>query len=208
MSEQDYRVEQDSMGAVRVPANAKWRAQTQRAVENFPISGRPIERQLIGALASIKGCSAALRGELGMLDPAKANAMHDAAVEVARGDWDEHFPIDVFQTGSGTGTKRNANEVIDTPAGERLGAGPVRHRAPSRRAPPGRRAAAGRYCRRHRHQRSGRPGRQDHRPARRSEEHTSELQSRVDLVCRLLLEKKNNNNHRLSKTLNHDEIFT
>ncbi len=83
MSEQDYRVEQDSMGEVRVPANAKWRAQTQRAVENFPISGVRIERQLIGALASIKGCSAALRGELGMLDPAKAKAIHDAAIELA-----------------------------------------------------------------------------------------------------------------------------
>jgi len=122
MSEQDYRVEQDSMGEVRVPANAKWRAQTQRAVENFPISGVRIERQLIGALASIKGCSAALRGELGMLDPAKAKAIHDAAVEVARGDWDEHFPIDVFQTGSGTSSNMNANEVIATLAAERLGA--------------------------------------------------------------------------------------
>ncbi len=122
MSEQDYRVEQDSMGEVRVPANARWRAQTQRAVENFPISGVRIERQLIGALASIKGWSAALRGELGMLDPAKAKAIHDAAVEVARGDWDEHFPIDVFQTGSGTSSNMNANEVIATLAAERLGA--------------------------------------------------------------------------------------
>ncbi len=122
MSEQDYRVEQDSMGEVHVPANARWRAQTQRAVENFPISGVRIERQLIGALASIKGWSAALRGELGMLDPAKAKAIHDAAVEVARGDWDEHFPIDVFQTGSGTSSNMNANEVIATLAAERLGA--------------------------------------------------------------------------------------
>ncbi len=122
MSEQDYRVEQDSMGEVRVPANARWRAQTQRAVENFPISGVRIERQLIGALASIKGWSAALRGELGMLDPAKAKAIHDAAIEVARGDWDEHFPIDVFQTGSGTSSNMNANEVIATLAAERLGA--------------------------------------------------------------------------------------
>jgi len=122
MSEQDYRIEQDSMGEVRVPANARWRAQTQRAVENFPISGVRIERQLIGALASIKGWSAALRGELGMLDPAKAKAIHDAAIEVARGDWDEHFPIDVFQTGSGTSSNMNANEVIATLAAERLGA--------------------------------------------------------------------------------------
>src|SRR6266516_1433098 len=122
MSEQDYRIEKDSMGEMRVPADAKWRAQTQRAVENFPISGRPIERALIGALASIKGCSAALRGELGLLDPDKAKAIHDAAADVARGDWDEHFPIDVFQTGSGTSSNMNANEVIATLAAERLGA--------------------------------------------------------------------------------------
>ena len=72
VSEPEYRIEKDSMGEVRVPAAAKWRAQTQRAVENFPISGRPIDRDLIGALASIKGASAAIRGERGMLDPSKA----------------------------------------------------------------------------------------------------------------------------------------
>ena len=123
MSEQqDYRVEKDSMGEVRVPAAAKWRAQTQRAVENFPISGGRIERELIGALAAIKGCSAAIRGELGLLDDTKAKAVQDAAAEVARGDWDAQFPIDVFQTGSGTSSNMNANEVIATLAAERLGA--------------------------------------------------------------------------------------
>ena len=120
--QQDYRVEKDSMGEVRVPTAAKWRAQTQRAVENFPISGGRIERELIGALAAIKGCSAAVRGELGLLEDTKAKAVQDAAAEVARGDWDAQFPIDVFQTGSGTSSNMNANEVIATLAAERLGA--------------------------------------------------------------------------------------
>jgi fumarate hydratase class II len=118
----EYRIEKDSMGEVRVPLDAKWRAQTQRAVENFPISGRPIERELIGALASIKGCSAVLRAEAGRLDTDKAKAIHDAAAEVARGEWDAEFPIDVFQTGSGTSSNMNANEVIATLATARLGA--------------------------------------------------------------------------------------
>ncbi|HEU5268085.1 MAG TPA: class II fumarate hydratase [Jatrophihabitans sp.] len=117
----EYRVEKDSMGEVQVPAAAKWRAQTQRAVQNFPISGRPIERELIGALAAIKGASAAIRGAKGSLDPAKAEAIAAAAAEVARGDWDAEFPIDVFQTGSGTSSNMNANEVLATLAGERSG---------------------------------------------------------------------------------------
>ena len=117
----EFRVEHDSMGDVRVPKDAKWRAQTQRAVENFPVSGLRIERELIGALASIKGASAAVRGAEGRLDQAKATAIHDAAAEVARGDWDEHFPVDVYQTGSGTSSNMNANEVIATLAAERLG---------------------------------------------------------------------------------------
>src|SRR6478736_9487128 len=95
-SDSEYRVEKDSMGEVRVPAAAKWRAQTQRAVGNFPISGRPIERELIGALAAIKGASATIRGSKGSLDPAKADAIASAAAEVVRGDWDAEFPIDVF----------------------------------------------------------------------------------------------------------------
>jgi fumarate hydratase class II len=117
----DFRIEHDSMGEVRVPHDALWRAQTQRAVENFPISGTPIERALIGALASIKGAAAGVNADLGVLDADLATAIHDAAAEVARGDHDAHFPIDVFQTGSGTSSNMNANEVIATLASRRLG---------------------------------------------------------------------------------------
>src|SRR5262249_51805945 len=109
------------MGDVRVPATAKWRAQTQRAVENFPVSGLKIERDLIGALAAIKGASVRVRAGRGMIDAGKAQAITAAAAEVARGDWDEHFPIDVFQTGSGTSSNMNANEVLATLASQRLG---------------------------------------------------------------------------------------
>ncbi len=123
----DMRIEHDSMGEVAVPAWAKYRAQTQRAVDNFPVSNQAIDRELIGAIASIKGASARLRGEAGRLDPAKAKAIHDAAAEVARGDWDAHFPIDVFQTGSGTSSNMNANEVIATLAADRLGEGACVH---------------------------------------------------------------------------------
>src|SRR5690348_13862131 len=109
------------MGEVRVPSWAKWRAQTQRAVENFPISGTPIERELIAALAAIKGAAAAVNADLGVLDADVAKAVQDAAAAVARGDWDEHFPIDVFQTGSGTSSNMNTNEVIASLATEALG---------------------------------------------------------------------------------------
>ncbi len=88
--------------------------------ENFPISGIPIDRELIGALASIKGVAATVNGQLGVLDASLAEAIHDAAAEVARGDHDAHFPIDVFQTGSGTSSNMNANEVIATLASRRL----------------------------------------------------------------------------------------
>jgi fumarate hydratase class II len=118
---QDYRVEKDSMGEVRVPAAAKWRAQTQRAVQNFPISGQPIERELIAGLALIKGAGARIRAKRGLLDPAKAEAIAAAAGEVARGDWDAEFPIDVFQTGSGTSSNMNANEVLASLAAEKVG---------------------------------------------------------------------------------------
>ncbi len=116
-----FRVEHDSMGEVRVPADALWRAQTQRAVENFPISGIPIDRALIGALGSIKGAAAVVNAELGVIDADIAKAIHDSASEVARGDHDAHFPIDVFQTGSGTSSNMNANEVLATLATRRLG---------------------------------------------------------------------------------------
>ena len=117
----DFRIEHDSMGEVRVPAEAKWRAQTQRAVENFPVSGRPIERAHIAALARIKAAAAKVNASLGVLDADMAEAIQQAAAEVADGRWDDEFPIDVFQTGSGTSSNMNANEVIATLATERLG---------------------------------------------------------------------------------------
>jgi len=120
-SESEFRIEHDSMGDVRVPRDAKWRAQTQRAVENFPVSGLTIDRDLIGAIASIKGAAATVNAELGVVADDVAKAIHEAATEVARGDWDAHFPIDVFQTGSGTSSNMNTNEVLATLASERLG---------------------------------------------------------------------------------------
>ncbi|MEU9034384.1 class II fumarate hydratase [Streptomyces sp. NPDC048352] len=118
---QEYRTEHDSMGEVRVPAHAKWRAQTQRAVENFPLSGQRIERAHIEALARIKSAAALVNAKLGVVDGDLAQAIRSAAAEVADGRWDEHFPVDVFQTGSGTSSNMNANEVIATLATERLG---------------------------------------------------------------------------------------
>ncbi|MEE1939262.1 class II fumarate hydratase [Streptomyces sp. TRM 70361] len=118
----EYRTEHDSMGEVRVPAHAKWRAQTQRAVENFPISGRRLERAHIQALARIKQAAAKVNADLGVLDATMARAIAEAAAEVAEGRWDDHFPVDVFQTGSGTSSNMNMNEVVATLASERLGA--------------------------------------------------------------------------------------
>ncbi|MCU1452405.1 MAG: aspA [Acidimicrobiales bacterium] len=119
-----YRIEHDSMGEVRVPSEAKWAAQTQRAVENFPISGRPIDRRLIRALGLIKAEAArvnASRGEVPAVDDRVAGAISAAAEEVAEGRWDDQFPVDVFQTGSGTSSNMNANEVIATLASAALG---------------------------------------------------------------------------------------
>ncbi|CAM5427031.1 class II fumarate hydratase [Streptomyces atroolivaceus] len=116
-----YRVEHDSMGEVKVPAHAKWRAQTQRAVENFPISGQRLERAHIEALGRIKAAAAKVNAELKVLDPEIAGAIQEAAAEVVAGRWDEHFPVDVFQTGSGTSSNMNTNEVVATLATERLG---------------------------------------------------------------------------------------
>ncbi|MFJ7409764.1 class II fumarate hydratase [Streptomyces sp. NPDC098077] len=116
-----FRIEHDSMGEVRVPADAKWRAQTQRAVENFPVSGQRLERAHIEALARIKGAAAKVNAELKVLDPDISAAIQEAAAEVASGRWDAHFPVDVFQTGSGTSSNMNTNEVIATLATERLG---------------------------------------------------------------------------------------
>jgi fumarate hydratase class II len=117
----EWRIEHDSMGDVRVPADAKWRAQTQRAVENFPISGQRIERAHIEALARIKAAAAKVNASLGVLSEDMAKAIVAAADEVAAGQWDDHFPIDVFQTGSGTSSNMNTNEVIASLATEKLG---------------------------------------------------------------------------------------
>ncbi|HET7636273.1 MAG TPA: class II fumarate hydratase [Candidatus Limnocylindria bacterium] len=116
-----YRIEHDSMGEVRVPVDARWAAQTQRAVENFPISGLRIGREQIRALARIKGAAARVNAELGIVAPEMAEAIIAAADEVARGDWDDHFPIDIFQTGSGTSSNMNMNEVLATLAGAATG---------------------------------------------------------------------------------------
>ena len=121
MAQDEFRIEHDSMGEVRVPAAAKWRAQTQRAVENFPVSGLRIERSLIGALAAIKGAAAVVNAELGVIPDDVAKAIAAAAAEVAAGDWDAQFPIDVYQTGSGTSSNMNTNEVLATLATDRLG---------------------------------------------------------------------------------------
>ncbi|MFI6367006.1 class II fumarate hydratase [Nocardia sp. NPDC050630] len=110
--EMQYRIEHDTMGEVRVPVDALWRAQTQRAVENFPISGRGLERGQIRALGLLKAACAKVNKDLGLLDPAKADAIIAAANEIAEGLHDDQFPIDVFQTGSGTSSNMNANEVI------------------------------------------------------------------------------------------------
>ncbi|MFD6231052.1 class II fumarate hydratase [Streptomyces sp. NPDC060232] len=116
-----FRTERDSMGDVRVPVHAKWRAQTQRAVENFPLSGQRLERAHIEALARIKAAAALVNARLGVVDQDVADAIRAAAGEVADGRWDDHFPVDVFQTGSGTSSNMNTNEVIATLATERLG---------------------------------------------------------------------------------------
>jgi fumarate hydratase class II len=113
----ETRTEHDSMGAVEVPVDALWRAQTQRAVENFPISGTPIEPALVHAIGRVKAAAARVNGELGILTPERADAIVVAATAVVDGEHDGEFPIDVFQTGSGTSSNMNANEVIATLAG-------------------------------------------------------------------------------------------
>lgn len=106
------RTEHDSMGDVEVPADALWGAQTARAVENFPISGQPVPPGVVHALALLKAAAAEVNAELGVLDQARASAIAEAAAQVADGRHDEQFPIDVFQTGSGTSTNMNVNEVV------------------------------------------------------------------------------------------------
>ncbi|MCS6845903.1 MAG: class II fumarate hydratase [Caldilineales bacterium] len=117
----NVRVERDSMGPVEVPADALYGAQTMRAVHNFPVSGLRFPRSFIRALALIKLAAAQVNLAMGRLDPKLAEAIVQAAQEVADGRWDDHFPIDVFQTGSGTSTNMNANEVIANRAIQILG---------------------------------------------------------------------------------------
>jgi len=117
----EYRIEKDSLGEVKVPKDALYGAQTQRAVENFPVSGIRFPRVFIRALGLIKAVSAEVNAGLGLLDANIANAVHLAALEVAEGTWDDHFPLDIFQTGSGTSTNMNANEVIAARASQHAG---------------------------------------------------------------------------------------
>ena len=116
----DYRIERDSMGEVRVPADALYAAQTQRAIENFPVSGVRFPRVFIRSLGMIKEACAEVHAEMGLLEKAYADAIIRASQEVAEGRWDDQFPLDVFQTGSGTSTNMNANEVIATRATQLL----------------------------------------------------------------------------------------
>ncbi len=112
MARPGFRTEHDSMGELQVPADALWGAQTQRAVENFPISGRPMPRGFIRALGLVKAAAAEVNGALGLLPATRAAAIRKAALEVAAGRHDAQFPIDIYQTGSGTSSNMNANEVI------------------------------------------------------------------------------------------------
>lgn len=121
MSDNKTRIEKDSLGEISVPVDALYGAQTQRAIHNFRISGIPMPRSFIRALGLVKCACARINAELGLLDEDMANAIQDAAFEVAEGKHDAHFPVDVFQTGSGTSTNMNANEVIATLACRALG---------------------------------------------------------------------------------------
>lgn len=121
MSDKVFRTEHDSMGELKVPQDALWGAQTQRAVDNFPISGLTMPRQFISALGLVKWAAAGANSELGLLKSDVAVAIQKTALEVASGGYDAHFPIDVFQTGSGTSSNMNANEVIAHLATTKLG---------------------------------------------------------------------------------------
>ncbi len=120
MKEEQIRIERDSMGELAVPSWALWGAQTQRAVNNFPISGMRMPRPFICALGLIKATAAQINGDLGLMDLRLVEPIVTSALEVAEGKYDEHFPIDVFQTGSGTSSNMNANEVIANLASRRL----------------------------------------------------------------------------------------
>ncbi|WP_423820748.1 class II fumarate hydratase [Salinisphaera sp. SPP-AMP-43] len=121
MADDNYRIEKDSMGELRVPKDALWGAQSQRAVENFPISDLRAPRAMINALGLIKASAARVNRDLGLLDGDIAEAIVEAGRKVAAGDYDDHFPVDIFQTGSGTSTNMNTNEVIAHLATESAG---------------------------------------------------------------------------------------
>ena len=121
MTDKAYRTEHDSMGELKVPKDALWGAQTQRAVENFPISGIPMPRQFVAALGLVKWAAAGANAELGLLKSDFAVAIQNASLQVVAGQYDAQFPIDVFQTGSGTSSNMNANEVISHLATESMG---------------------------------------------------------------------------------------
>ncbi|HET6515797.1 MAG TPA: class II fumarate hydratase [Thermodesulfovibrionales bacterium] len=116
----DYRIERDSIGEVQVPRSALYGAQTQRAVENFPVSGIRFPRVFIRSLGLVKASAAQVNAEMGLLDHGMSQAIQQAAQEVMEGLWDDHFPLDIFQTGSGTSTNMNANEVVAARANEIL----------------------------------------------------------------------------------------
>ena len=117
----DYRIEKDSLGEVKVPVDALYSAQTQRAVLNFPVSNIRFPRVFIRSLGLIKAAAAEVNAGLGLLDAKIAEAVRLASLEVADGKWDDHFPLDIFQTGSATSTNMNANEVIANRATQLLG---------------------------------------------------------------------------------------
>ncbi len=121
MNDKAYRIEKDSMGELEVPADALWGAQTQRAVDNFPISGLTMPRQFIAALGLVKWAAAGANAELGLIKNELVIAIQKASLAVSAGEYDEHFPIDIFQTGSGTSSNMNANEVISHLATADLG---------------------------------------------------------------------------------------
>ncbi|QOY61824.1 class II fumarate hydratase [Lysobacter sp. H21R4] len=125
MAKQDFRTEHDSMGELQVPADALWGAQTQRAVDNFPVSGRPMPRGFIRALGLAKAAAATVNADLGLLPKGRAAAIRKAAMAVADGTHDAQFPVDIFQTGSGTSSNMNANEVIATLASRAARSKPV-----------------------------------------------------------------------------------
>jgi fumarate hydratase class II len=122
VTDDDYRVERDSLGEMRVPADAYWGAQTQRAVENFPIGDEPMDRRFVAALGTVKKAAARANRDLGLVDEEIAEAIVAAADEVIAGEHDDQFPVDVYQTGSGTSSNMNANEVIANRAAEVTGA--------------------------------------------------------------------------------------